>query len=418
MAIITASAANLPAISHDLQFIQGNRVMVWNHLTGQIEVKLDMNPWREGVVDPKFTYRESKIIRISGDGQSEQGEGPVDIELINLLTGEIELLEHLEVVSGEKIAGYYTFSPMGKWITYLTADWPQGSEKTPDNVTLTAVLLEPPYSKLKLSDFTGPSFGLGQGSWSPDGSTFYLSDDQGIWEINLNQHTVRLLIAQEIGTGGYVSLTSEWSPSGRYLLVYSAGAIEGGTKAVLDTQTGVVSDIEGTFSYVIPAAEPGWIAGDRLFVVYPGDWYKEKFPLMGRIWSLHPEGEAMFSLEAEFPIENVDVRFVPYSPAQLEDGRLVFAIGPNDGDMPSIPAGRWDSGLYMVSLEDLSLQRVNVLPQGRAEIVAWLPDGSGALVRSWTNGANIYLYIPSDGSPLWDLTALLGEGAWLFEWLP
>jgi len=143
--ILTASAANLPAITHDLQFIQGNRVMIWNHLNGQIEVKLDMNPWREGVVDPKLTYRESKIIRISGDGQSGRGAGPVDIELIDIATGKIQLLEHFEPVSGENIAGNIRVSPLMNWIIYMTGDWSQGSDPPLDNFVLHVIHLEPPY---------------------------------------------------------------------------------------------------------------------------------------------------------------------------------------------------------------------------------------------------------------------------------
>jgi hypothetical protein len=416
--VYIAGLENLPVLTHDLQFIRGNRVMVWNHVTGQIEVKLDMNQWRDGVVEPKLTNRDHKIIRISGAGQSESnyGSGSVDIELIDTITGEIQLLEHFELVSGKNMVGDFSVSPMLNWITYKTGDLSQGSESPPDKMVLHAINLESPYQKIKVSDYFYTRSAVSS-IWSPYEGIFLWEDARGIWISDLSQQSTHLLIAQEAGTGGSVSPLSTWSPSGRFLLTDVLGAIEGSSMAVLDIQTGRVADIIDTFEYAVPGATPGWITDDQLFVVYPGDWFEGKHPLMGRIWSLNTEGELKLSLEVEFPIENIDVRFIPYAPTQLGDGRLAFAIDANaSSEMPTIPENRWDSGLYTVSFEDLKPQRVNVLPKGGTQIINWLPDGSGALVRNWTNGS--YIYVPFDGSPLWDLTHLLGEEACCFEWLP
>jgi hypothetical protein len=419
--VLTARAASLPVLTHDLQFIQDNRVLVWNHLTGQVEVKLDMNQWREGVEDPKFTYRGAKIIRISGEGQSESysGTGAVDIDLIDTTTGKVQPLVHFDQVFGKNIVGGFSISPKGNWIAYSTGDWPQGIDHGLDNIVLHAIRLEPPYPKYKLAGYIGTNLSS-QGIWSPDETRLIWQDDRGIWVSDLTEQTTHLLIAQKLGTGGFtggfIHPRSEWSSSGRYLLAEVDGAIEGGSLAVFDTLTGRVSGIGDTWTYAIPGAQPCWISGDRLFIVYLGDWYEEKFPLWGRIWSLNPESESLFSLEIEFPIEDVDVRFVPYAPTQLGDGRLAFAIRSNDEDMYPIPENRWDGGLYVVSLEDMKPKRVNVLPKEGIQIIRWLPDGSGALVRYVADGS--YMYVPSDGGPLWNLDAIVSQGAWFFEWLP
>lgn len=420
--VFPASAGALPVLTHDLLFIKDHRVIIWDHITGQIDVKLDMNQWQADVVDPKLTYLGHQLIRISGAGQSEAsyGSGSVDIEIIDIDTGKIHLLEHFDLIFGKNIVGNISVSPLGKWITYATADWPQGIDHPLDHITLYAIRLKSPYTNKKISDYIGTSLGAGDEFWSPDETRLLWLDDRGIWETDPSTGTNRLLIAQKIGTSGSVTPISAWSSSGRYLLVRIAGSVEGGSMGVLDTQTGQVGTIDGTFEYAVPAGKPGWISNDRLFVVYPGDWREGKFPLMGRIWSINPHNRSMFLQETEFSIDNVDSRFIPIAPIQLENGKLAFAIYANaSSDMPTIPKDRWDSGLYVVNLDGLKAQRVNIFPRGFPYAIHWLPDGSGALVGILVDTSSDYwYYIPSDGGPLWDLTSLFGDGACCFQWLP
>jgi hypothetical protein len=308
-----------------------------------------------------------------------------------------------------------------KWCAYRIADWSQEDDPPLKNIVIYAVQLEPPYRKFIVSDYI---YMLNADSWiwSPKEGKFIWVDARGIWISDLEEQTNRLLVAQEPDVPGSINPRPEWSSSGRYLFARAPGSIEGSAIAVLDTVTGRVEEIGETWRYVTPAAEPGWIKDDRLFVVYPGDFYEGKYPLIGRVWRVNPEGISMFTLEVEFAIENVDARFIPYAPTQLGDGDLAFIVrgsgvcSQSEADMISAPADRWDSGLYFVSLEDLRSSRANILPKGCIEIINWTPDGSGLLVRNWED--NTYIYIPADGSPLWDITSFLGDGACCFEWLP
>jgi hypothetical protein len=149
----------------------------------------------------------------------------------------------------------------------------------------------------------------------------------------------------------------------------------------------------------------------RLFVIRPGAEPNNVVP-SGEIWRVNPQDAALIR-DLVFPIKGIEPGNLPQGPAQLADGRLAFAFTNTSA---TDYRGR---GLYFVSLNDRLLQRVNGLPptaEGPSFNVriTWSPDGAGALVQDGNSGT--LLYVPTDGSPLYDLRPVVGE-AFGFTWL-
>jgi hypothetical protein len=130
----------------------------------------------------------------------------------------------------------------------------------------------------------------------------------------------------------------------------------------------------------------------------------------GEIWRVDQDSALVRDLS--FPIKDIDPGNLARCPAQLANGKLAFAL------LNTSVADYRGRGLYWVDLQRLAPQKVNGLPPAGSDNfnvdIFWSPDSVGALLHDKDNGA--ILYVPADGSPLYDLGPVMSE-AYGFTWL-
>jgi hypothetical protein len=438
--IQTTTANRLPKISHDLLFIRDAKLMLWNHTTNELEVLV--GPEKSGLqgnVPIAFAAGPPPVggvrsFSVSADGQKvafvrwANANSQFEIALLDMNTRQITLL----VPPVEQDMLGMSFSPNGKWVAYI----PMGSLPTSGRGAglaapsvhpttggayygvINVVQTDAPDKRIEVgfcsqtftSEYTWNCNGF---LWSPDSRAIAWSDARGMWVSELGQParqivTSTLAMPNEQGRG--VVRHQAWSPLGRYVLVWISH-YEGSTQGIVDTQTGHLEVLPGSFEYPFPGPRAAWMQNGQLFVVRPGNEFNHSAP-SGEIWHMNPKDSTLIR-DTVFPIMAVGPDNSPQGLAQLADGQLAFAF------LNTSPTDYVGRGLYVVSLSDLLPRKVNGLPPTTAgpssnEQIVWAPSGTGALVQD--QNSNALLYVPADGSPLYDLNPVIG-GAFGFTWI-
>ncbi len=251
--------------------------------------------------------------------------------------------------------------------------------------------------------------------WSPDSGALVWGDGQGMWlsDLKAPAHLVAAnYIAPPNKRGTFSYSPVSWSPVGRYVLLV-INLYEGDSRAILDTQTGHVIDITDSFEYGGPSALITWMRDGRLFIIRPNN-ATSGVGATGEIWHIDPAGQGLLSRDNVFSI-SLASESEPVAPAQLEDGRLAFAM------LNASSTNYIERGLYVLPLDTLIPRKVIGLPPaGMDEFhdffadVAWAPDGSGAIIRD--RSANWLIYAAIDSGALYDLQAIASQNACCFTW--
>ncbi len=432
-----ASADALPPIPRDLLFINAMGLMRWNHQTRQIEP----------VITASETYSVPTTFSISADGRrlalarrTRARFYNDQIALLDLRTGQLAPLAQFEASE----TGYGTtelfqmaISPDGNWVGYIRRGtfpvssnrvdeqtepiFTQDQDKIPPAGVLYVMRADMPDRRFELGYCAAErlvgfgSFGCQGFIWGADSRSIAWSDGRGLWAAELGRASASQVVpsvgAREIGAWQLHA----WSPQGRYVLGRIAQR-ETAALAVVDTHPQFMA----TFTDTVPSIQAGmaaaWLQDGRLFLVRPGDRRSGAKPA-GEIWSVTTGRNAYLGTEVQltrlayFPID-VDPANVPVAPAQLTDGRLVFAL------LNASATNYVERGLYVVNPTELKPHKFNGLPPAYDNIpqakIFWSPDGAGAIVQGPLGAV---LYAPSDGSALYDLTTVVGSNACCFTWI-
>jgi len=416
--------SQLPSIPHDLLFLDQGNLMRWNHTTGQLET-LSSNATCYWV----STDRRTVIL------ESAKGGDIYEIALLDLASGRKTSL----VETASRIIDL-AISPDGQWVAYIqTESLPDEWHCRPDLVAFGIYPFSGPYPatifSLRVSVLQGnasespveigyckkgETLGFcGRILWSPDSRSILWSDAEGVWSFELGASQARLIIPQTVNQPDYfdnrVYYPWRWSPLGRYVLT-TFQIFEGFTQVVLDTQTGKVAELPGTFTYGYPGSKPVWMADGRLFTIRPPlpSEYTDFPPAAIEIWRVDPQQPGMLVLENSLVLGVFWEQIPTGDPAQLADGRLAFAIlSRESGDDPA-------RGLYFADPDNLAPRKVNGLPASLSEAfwsetgIVWSPDGHGAILQDWSEYPML-LYVPTDRSKVYDLSLVI-QGC-CFTWL-
>lgn len=251
--------------------------------------------------------------------------------------------------------------------------------------------------------------------WSPDSSALVWGDGRGMWlsDLKAPAHLVASnYFAPPNKPGSFFYGPVSWSPVGRYVLL-QISLYEGGSRAILDTQTGHVAGIPDSFEYVGPSALITWMRDGRLFILSPGGAISG-VGVTGEIWQINPESQGLLSRKAVFPISLASESY-PAAPEHLEGGRLAFAM------LNASSTNYLERGLYDLPLDAFVPRRVIGLPPAGSDEfhdfwteVFWAPDGSGAIVRDRL--ANWIVYASISTSALYDLQRIVSQDVCCFTW--
>ena len=423
--IIIADPNYLPILTHDLQFRRDDVIWLWDHLSNQINKKVDMGLWKEGVVFPSFSFLGDKLFRISGQGNSDDpGSGPIDWEVIDLDSGQVNLLQHFETGPGKEKIFWELIAPDGKWIVYCRADWIEQNNFA--NNTMVLISTTSP-SEIKEYGYCDKDALI---RWSPDNRSWIWTVSGAIWFASLEIPANQIYPSPgNENPNGFILGESGFSSTGRFMIVGLPGPIEGVDRGVLDINNQRLEVIPDTWQAAIPAGCPTWISQERVFVLHPGDLTgNNEYPPYGKVWLLNPGGPKMLVGGELFSLDDIDPGFIPVNLFETDSGQLMFLVLPGNNDYaPQPPPGRWDAGIYSIDPNHPKPRKMNTLPEGLGDpvcgvnpVVYWMPDGTGALIEYLPPKGNAkrYLFVPASGGPLFDLTSMIGEGAVDFSWIP
>jgi hypothetical protein len=305
-------------------------------------------------------------------------------------------------ISTPGFSPYIDITPDGRYVFYATGATIFGAE------------VQDPGHQFELGQCGGRSEGTSatchEFTVAPDGSQIAFTDGLGIWTARVPQGSPRLLVKHEYPETGSsfcgVFRIRNWSPDNRQLLV-DVGCYEGGSTALLNTETGEIQEVPDTFTYVEAWSEVGWspdsqqlavananLSGSHLFLVSAQDTDKVS---------------SVFK-EAPPPLLS------PAAPHFLRDGRIGFAVWRCIDDQKPSP------GIFAIDSDGTDLEEIAPLPAvschsynelletPHSEIM-WTADGAGFLLNPYSP----QLLGLTDGSALWDVRGVL-LGARSLQW--
>jgi hypothetical protein len=392
------AAEHLPALTHDLLFIQDATLMRWNHRASQIEPLFGSAtasrrmPHARLLAGPGGPVGGLSDFTISPDAGWVIFSHVLGPEQSRIVTLNLETLETRVLAEGERLHSP-ALSGDGRWAIFKSTNI-----RTDEGTFY--------YLATSGSGEGGPVVDCAAGE-TPSPQVCQEGDD--LWILEGGQRTQ---VALQPSCDDYHSIphevdapnASDWSPSGRYRHFVISGEIEGSMTGLADMELGWELEIPGSYSYVIVQPEFIWLRDERLI----------KAADNVEIFHIEPESENKLVLDRVIDFDEVeDVKVI--SPVELEDGRIGFAlvsiVYPHGEVLEFSPR----LGLYLMDSADGEPRQVNQLPPNTDRLL-WVPDGSGALVAE--TRTDELLYAPTDGGALYDLRPVIPQTAGCFAWVP
>lgn len=434
-AIVTADEDHLPTLTSDLFYVKDGVLYRWAHRTNEQQPLLP-SPTRAAVgsatrrpiafgpgsppgtvMNVAMAHSGKQLAAIVAAGALATGSVS-DIVLLDLATNL-----PVTLVQQSYNAQSITFSPDGNWLAYwadeeveqarrpagLAAPLPQiGGDGLP-SAAIYAQRTTPPYQRIRLGSCTSAAQTCQTSlHWAADGEHLLWLGESAIWRADLQGNPPQSTPAE------LVTAPVFWSAEDNYLLgSMGSGYIEGSVWAIVNTVTGERMAIPDTFEYVLQHFALAWGAEEHLLIIRAGP------PLLLQQMTVADETLAVvdeLAIPAPLPTNPDRFPIKPSEPFQLIDGRILFALANAN---PQDPAGR---GIYQI--EERARTRLNGLPPAYDRQVDdtdfrfdgelfWAPDGSGAIYvdpyAEFGYAAETVLYVPTDGSALYDLKPILGH---------
>ncbi len=408
----TVTAKRLPPITHDVLFIENYALKLWNHGTRKIET----------IISPGATIRLASYTL--GDAPPPPEGGVRNY----WLTGERQGVALLWRVEGMELVRFALdtsaqdtlarlppnaslfpqLSPDGQWVAYPVSHAHSQTE-------IYAMRLdgsEPPL-QVALCEETTTAAGLGCTGflWSLDSRSIAVGDGQGLRSVGLDGSSQRWLSID--GGKGHIYTPSEWSPKGRYLMVWIARyASEGAWRGVLDTETYQLQEFSYIYNFGGHSSQAIWLFNGDLLVTRPGSGHGGVSPFY-ELWKPSNLHDAVMQQELTDYLAG-DFMDFPADPVQFLNGDIAVAM------MNSDPMNYRTRGLYVSQVDPIAFRQVTgmppVSPYDWENNLFWAKDGSGALLRD--SAAARLWYIPTDGSAIYDMSGVISHTTCCFTWLP
>lgn len=422
--------AQLPKLSYDPLFHNGNTLQVWRTATRQIE---PLVAWE--IEGEQSTAQPVDNFVVDSSGRSvillQRREGmdssqrytlrryDIRTQQLETLLDEIPYLYDLSISSD---GGWLTYqlkqeesSRRHSWLAGLFHSGPCGCGEGPLVGARYVQQLHPPAPAVKLntcaaSDCSGVLGWLaGEIVWQ---------EQTSFWRGGV----VGMYAAARYALPGAPAINrapvANESPQERVVLLWAHPHPEVGY-AVLDLLTGRAAVLPNTLQRVINTTSATWLQDGRLLLARPSSQTGAPQPGL-ELWSVHLDGPHFLRLDKTLPIP-VHAQNQPSAVAQLNDGRIAFALLNTDPRQEAV------RGLYLLDIEQGVLYKVNHLPSATLDEsdpeaepccarITWLPDGSGVIFAD--PKVRHLWYIPADGSLPYDLGPFLGDKSWGFTPLP
>lgn len=405
-------------INHDLLFINGGELRLWQSQLSQVTMLLPA-PDSDLIVSGWQVTPDRQSVLIA---QTQSNGGPgFTLSLFNAETRQIEE----RWAETEHYLFAYALAVDGRSLAYITSTT---SSQAGQGVEVIQLIGDGQDKPSKLADCPNShSFGSGDNSFiyttrcqnlvaGADGRTWLWRDIEGVWQGSLEQ-SPRLLVAHEYDENDpprIYSATTDWSPDGRYQLL-SAHRSEGSNRWVLDMTSGQLIEVPNSTTGLQDVAYWQWIEDNRLFTVRPPVTINGETDNVAELWRI---AGAELVLDASLMLPD-SAGIPPTAPVQVSDGRLAFIHNESNDANVTVPM------LYLITEFDQSTQPLIQLPPLRGhwslahnQSLTWAPDNSGVLYISPTAQMRQPFYIPVDDPMLYDLSQVWGNQITDLMWLP
>lgn len=242
----------------------------------------------------------------------------------------------------------------------------------------------------------------------PNSEIWLWRDIEGLWQGGL-AHAPQLLLPHDYFANDPPRIykpTADWSPDGRYQLL-TAQRFEGGSRWILDRETGQTFAVANSNFGLEPGAIWQWTGDNRLLLIPPpGGGTSDPIEL----WRI---AETQLVQDATLTLPNPDA--FPMIPGQLPDGR--FALITN-GSSPAQGTITLISEFDQPAPLPIALPPLERWDAAYRQSLTWTPDTVGAIFLLPTAGAQQPFYFFTAETTLYDLTELLGDTLSRLLWLP
>jgi hypothetical protein len=453
-----SSRAAAPSRTSDLVYLQGERLMRWDHVTNYATILAEnvaefaTSPGG-GVIVLLQPQRVGGIILRSANGVQY-----FDLQLLNLSSMQMApVRQHVTRLY------HMSVSPDDNWLAYtLTAQGGQillqrlpqtyrpaqaavagstrpssvdnnsapalhsGDASSPTGAELPALLGE---CRMAGADANSESELCSDFAWAPDSVSILWHDARGIWLGSLQPAKVSLIhpasiqVSDPKGNQQEIQVrfkSPQWSPAGRYVLLTvlpSASAVR--WQAVLDTRSGRLVQVSDSYKQDEFEACAAWLNSGDLVVAHADNAAAHEAPFMRQMRVMATNSEMLLPLKT-VPLE-LDLfapgaaadglsRYYPLWPVQSQHGEIFFSLISSG---PPATATMYQLNFALGTL--LKMFRLPFEPLG----LSWAPDDSGALIIGQRGQV---IFVPVDGGDFLDLLPMLDAGTPLetqnFTWLP
>ena len=421
--IIPATPEQHPTFSQDLLFVNDQGIQYWNHRTNQIDTlaapTLGGRPLMASI-DDQQAKSGLPIGTITNLSVSTTGKKIAFARYTGVINGQdqyrIDLYDRateqtITLVSAITWLFDLQLSADGAWVAYLAQD------------TVWAVQTDGLSQPRPIGLCRGPILPevniqcARQLIQSTDNQLAW-ADAEGLWVATMDENSAQLLVpnATILPVSIKVYTPWAWSPDGQYLSTWF-GHYEGSSQAIINSKTNHAVEVTNSFEYINPGVRLTWLADNRIALVRPAPLYEKTRPTL-EFWSLRDSSNLQLHLDLSVTIP-VASESIPTDPFQFTNGNIGFAV------LNSHLESHMERGLFLWNQQEI--RHVNDLPVSAENPVAsgiarlsgqfyWLADGTGALLQELDIG--YLLYIPMDGTPLYDLKPLMGHYVWGITWLP
>lgn len=417
-AIQPVTFETLPQLTSDLLFLDGGRLIHWDHERNQLDVVVEPEEVSQATAEQEPTWLPGAVLGFSVSADSSRvamvrrwHESHDEIVRFEPATGLVETM-----LQQEREIFTFALSPDGEWVAYMVKVY------SDDGAPEGPIYLFPwnnPAAQVEIGRCAAQYEGVNRPGcgekiiWSPDSRQVAWSDGFGVWLKDLQESDARQLFVHTLvhlgqeETSGLARLLA-WAPTGRYLLTQVVNW-ENSNKQLLDTETGQMTLIPDSYiTHTMSDAFSTWLTDGRLFVINPYYYADENNQeRLARLWRLDPATPEVLILDGEF---SLGTEGFPGLPTQRTDGYLSVA---SEG-------GQEAANGHLVIIDPTSLEMIpmSTLPnQARNQLeTVWAPDNSGAIVSA--RGGGMPLYIPADGQVVYDLTPIMRSAEpCCFKWL-
>jgi len=392
--------------SSELLFLSDNNLFIWDHINNSVELL------NEHIFEYDVDAKGNKLVLLKSQNMVANG-----VELYDLIIQDLETSDQVIILDDTPRLYNLSISPNSEWITYNPN---QNGGRIIGRNTIGDQVIELGFCHQPLNSTCQPLV------WSDDSTEMLWGDQRGMWYMNLDWESPRLITNNRVevidpdGNVSEISVTFEnfsWSPLGRYALctiVPSTTATR--WYAVVDTRRNRVTEIRDSFQTGTKTKNVSWLL-DGSFVVGYNTQLNDNQVLLLDIYRVVPTEGNLLQLINSYPLQkrimptpitnnNQEWGYLFDWPEQVLDNQLTFGMLLSDPNTPPI--------LYKYIFDKNYLEIINHIPS-YTRMVYWAPDSSGALIVGVNN--EIFFSYNTRGT-LIDLHQIFGTSAVEFSWLP